>query len=89
MPGRPQGFPGITIFSGRSRGLRSRAMHPPRPPAFDHGVVSFLWALFLGLFIWVGQLAVGVAQVTALVVAVVSAFGIFLFVRIYGDDVGA
>ena len=30
-----------------------------RPPSIDHGVTSFLWALFFGLFIWIGGSAVG------------------------------
>ena len=25
-----------------------------RLPAIDHGIISFLWALFFGLFIWIG-----------------------------------
>ena len=61
-------------------------MHPPRPPAIAHGVVSFLWAAFLGLFIWAGLLAVGVMDATAFIVAVVAGFGIFLFVRVYGEE---
>jgi hypothetical protein len=57
-----------------------------RPPSIDHGVVSFLWGLGLGLFIWAGLLAIGVSQPTAIIVAALSAFGIFLYVRIYGED---
>ena len=30
-----------------------------RPPSIDHGITSFLWALFFGLFIWIGGRAVG------------------------------
>ena len=61
-------------------------MHPPRPPSVDHGVVSFIWAAFLGLFIWAGLLAVGVQHATAVLLAVVAAFLIFLFVRVYGEE---
>ena len=61
-------------------------MHAPRPPSIDHGVISFIWALFLGGFIWVGLLAVGVNGGVAVAVAVVSAFLIFLFVRVYGEE---
>jgi hypothetical protein len=57
-----------------------------RPPSIDPGVTSFLWAFFLGLFIWVGLLAVGAGQGTALVVALLSFGAIFLFVRLYGED---
>jgi hypothetical protein len=57
-----------------------------RPPSVDHGVVSFLWALGLGLFIWIGQLALGVSGPTAFIVAAVAAGAIFLFVRTYGEE---
>jgi hypothetical protein len=61
-------------------------VHPPRPPSIDHGVVSFIWALALGLFLWAGMLAVGVSQATAVLLAVVAAFLIFLYVRLYGEE---
>ena len=57
-----------------------------RPPSIDHGVISFVWAFGLALFIWLGGLAVGVPKATAFVVAAVAGFLIFLFVRIYGED---
>jgi hypothetical protein len=57
-----------------------------RPPAIDHGIVSFLWAVFLGAFIWIGCVAIGVSQAMAVVLAAVAAFLIFLFVRVYGED---
>ena len=57
-----------------------------RSPSIDHGVISFLWAVGLGLYIWLGSLAVGVSSATAFIVAAVAAFGIFLLVRIYGDE---
>jgi hypothetical protein len=57
-----------------------------RPPSFDHGVISLLWAVGLGLYIWIGGLAVGVSGSTAFIVGAVSAFLIFLFVRIRGEE---
>jgi hypothetical protein len=60
-------------------------VHAPRPPSIDHGVISFIWAVFFGLFIWVGLLAIGVNGGVAVAIAVVSAFLIFLFVRVYGE----
>jgi hypothetical protein len=57
-----------------------------RPPSIDHGVISFLWALGLGLYIWLGMLAVGISQAPSFILAAVSAFVIFLYVRIYGED---
>ncbi len=57
-----------------------------RPPSIDHGVISFLWALGLGVFIWAGLLAVGVSGATSFILALISAFLIFLFVRIFGEE---
>jgi uncharacterized membrane protein SpoIIM required for sporulation len=60
--------------------------HPPRPPSIDHGVVSFLWAFGLAVFIWAGLLAVGVSEATAVIVGAVAGFLIFVYVRIYGEN---
>lgn len=60
--------------------------HLPRPPSFDHGVISFLWGLGLGLFIWLGLLGIGVSGATSFILAAVAGFGIFLYVRIYGEE---
>ena len=57
-----------------------------RPPSIDHGVVSFLWALGLGLFIWLGLVAIGVSKPTAFVLAALAFGAIFLFVRLYGEE---
>ena len=61
-------------------------MEIPRPPSVDHGVLSFLWAFGLGLYIWLGLIAVGVSKGPAFIFAVVAAAGIFLFVRLYGEE---
>src|SRR6266536_4440402 len=60
--------------------------HIPRPPSVDHGVVSFLWAVGLGAYIYFGSLAVGVSSGTAFVFAALAAFAIFLYVRIFGEE---
>ena len=57
-----------------------------RPPSFDHGVVSFLWAFGLALFIWLGAISIGVHAGTAFIVALVAGGGIFLYVRLYGEE---
>jgi hypothetical protein len=58
-----------------------------RPPSIDRGVTSFLWALGLGVFIFLGLVAVGIHRGTALIVALLSFGAIFLFVRTQGEDV--
>ena len=57
-----------------------------RLPSIDHGVASFLWGCFLGLYVWAGLLAVGVSQAEALIFGLLSAGAIFLFVRLRGED---
>ncbi len=59
---------------------------PPRPPAFSPGFSSFLWAFGLGVFIWIGLLAVDVSGGTAFLFGVVLGTLIFFFVRICGED---
>ncbi len=56
-----------------------------RPPSIDRGVTSFLWAFGLGLFVWLGLLAIGISQGTALIVALLSFGAIFIFVRVSPD----
>jgi hypothetical protein len=56
-----------------------------RMPSLDRGFTSFLWAVGLGLYLWLGMLAVGVDGATAFILAAVSGFGIFFFVRIFGE----
>jgi hypothetical protein len=57
-----------------------------RPPAIDHGVTSFLWGLFFGLFIWIVGGALGFNSAVAFIVGIVVALGSFLYVRVYGED---
>ena len=57
-----------------------------RLPAVDHEVVSLIWAILLGAFIYFGCVSVGVHGGTAFVAAALGAFFIFLFVRICGED---
>jgi hypothetical protein len=61
-------------------------VHLPRPPSIAHGVVSFIWALVLGLYLWLGMLAVGVSGGTAFILAAVAGWAIFLFVRVFGEE---
>ena len=60
--------------------------HMPKPPSIAHGVISFVWALVFGLFLYFGMVAVGVSKGTAFIFAAVAAFGIFLYVRVFGEE---
>jgi hypothetical protein len=57
-----------------------------RAPSVDRGVQSFVWALVFFLFLWLGMLAIGIGQGTALPLSLVAAFFIFLAVRTRGGD---
>ena len=57
-----------------------------RPPSIDQGVIALLWAIGLGVYIYFGLLAVGSSGATAIVLTLVSAAGIWLFVRLRGED---
>ncbi len=53
-------------------------------PILDPGVSSFVWSLIFFLFLWFGMAAVGVSHGTALALALVASFFIFLYVRTQG-----
>jgi membrane associated rhomboid family serine protease len=57
-----------------------------RPPSIDHGIVSFVWALVLGVLLWAFMIAVGVSKPTAFIIAALVGCAIFLYVRLYGED---
>ena len=56
------------------------------PPSIDPGVTALVWAVALGAFIYFGLLAVGSSGAFAIVIAMVSTAGIWLFVRARGDS---
>lgn len=57
------------------------------PPSIDPGIIALVWALALGTFIYFGLLAVGTSGAFAIVIAMVSAAGIWLLVRTRGNSV--
>ncbi|HSL66433.1 MAG TPA: hypothetical protein VK874_17390 [Gaiellaceae bacterium] len=57
-----------------------------RPPSIDPGVSAGLWAIGLALYLFLGMIAIGVGSAVSLIVSAVAAFGIFLYVRLYGRD---
>jgi hypothetical protein len=57
-----------------------------RPPSIDQGVIALLWAILFGTFIYFGLIAVGASGATAIVIALVSFAGIWLLVRLRGEQ---
>ena len=57
-----------------------------RPPSFDHGLVSAVWAVLFGLIILFGSISVGVSAATAIIFAGVAAAAISFFVRFRGQE---
>lgn len=56
------------------------------PPSIDQGVLAFVWALLLSLYIYFGLVAVGSSAAFAIVITLLSFAGIWLFVRLRGED---
>jgi len=56
-----------------------------RPPSVDKGVSAFLWAFGFFLYIWLGQLALGIGKRSAFILGAVAGGAIFLFIRLYGE----
>ena len=54
-------------------------------PSIDPGVMAFVWALLLSLYVYFGLLAVGSSGAFAIVIALLSFAGIWLFVRLRGE----
>ena len=61
--------------------------HPPRPPSIDQGVSAFIWATVLAIFVYFGLVAIGASGAASIVLALVSFAGIWLIVRLRGEDV--
>ena len=57
-----------------------------RLPAFSHGISAFVWAVVFGVYIWIAGAAFGFSGATTFVIGIVAAAGIFLYIRIYGED---
>jgi hypothetical protein len=57
----------------------------PQLPSIDHGVISLVWAVLLGGYVWVGLLAIGIQGAVAFIFGLLTAFAVFLLVRIFGE----
>ena len=55
-------------------------------PSIDPGVMAFVWALLLGLYVYFGLIAIGSSGAFAIVIALLSFAAIWLFVRLRGED---
>jgi hypothetical protein len=61
-------------------------MHLPNPPSIDPGVMAFVWALLLAVYVYFGLLAVGASGAFSIVIALLAFAAIWLFVRLRGED---
>jgi hypothetical protein len=61
-------------------------MHRPNPPSIDPGVMAFVWALLLAVFIYFGLKAVGASGAFSIIMALLGFAAIWLFVRLRGED---
>ena len=50
------------------------------------GFEAFLWAFVFTVYIWLFMLGVGVDGAVSAIVAVVAGAGVFLLVRLHGED---
>ena len=54
------------------------------PPSIDPGVIALVWAVALGAFIYYGLIGIGSSGAFSIVIASVSAAGIWLRVLVRG-----
>ena len=57
-----------------------------RAPSIDPGVMAFVWAVLLAAYVYFGLIAVGASSAFAVVFALLAFAGIWLFVRLRGED---
>jgi hypothetical protein len=56
------------------------------PPSIDQGVMAFVWAVLLGVYVYFGLLAIGASGAFAIVMALLAVAAIWLLVRLRGED---
>jgi hypothetical protein len=56
------------------------------PPSIDPGVMAFVWAVVLGLYVYFGLLAIGASGAFAIVIALLAFAAIWFLVRLRGED---
>jgi hypothetical protein len=60
-------------------------MHRPNPPSIDPGVLAFIWAFLLAVFIYFGLKAIGTSGATAIVLALLGFAAIWFVVRLRSE----
>lgn len=55
-------------------------------PSIDPGVMAFVWALLLAVYVYFGLVAIGSSGAFAIVIALLAFAAIWLFVRLRGED---
>jgi hypothetical protein len=75
-----------SFFRALTRSSRIALVHLPNPPSIDPGVMAFVWAFLLAVYVDFGLLAVGASAAFAIVIALLSFAAIWFFVRLRGED---
>jgi len=57
-----------------------------RLPSIAPGVQAFIWALVFAVYIWAFMAGIGISSAVGGIVGAVAGAGVFLFVRLYGED---
>ena len=57
-----------------------------RFPSIAPGVQAFIWALVFAVYIWLFMVGVGVSSAVSGIVGTVAGGGVFLYVRLCGQD---
>jgi hypothetical protein len=57
-----------------------------RFPSIAPGVQAFIWAIVFALYIWLFMAGIGASNAMAGIVGAVAGGGVFLLVRLYGED---
>jgi hypothetical protein len=57
-----------------------------RLPSIAPGVQAFIWALVFAVYIWMFMAGIGISSAVGGIVGAVAGAGIFLLVRLYGED---
>ena len=73
-------------LQGRRSSFGSRRMRAMHLPSIDPGVMAFVWALLLAVYVYFGLVAIGSSGAFAIVIALLAFAAIWLFVRLRGED---